>query len=97
MSRERHVYVVNSRLSVYKVIYWDDINDVVNELFTRITPKNLEIGEEIASQASGVLCDKLAPKLVAEIVIKKGKGFRLLGSRYKNTTGADWGLKRAVS
>lgn len=60
MNRPRPVYVVNSRLPVYKVTYGDGLGDVVSGLFTRIAPKILPIGKELASKAIGVLKDKVA-------------------------------------
>ena len=57
MSRARPVYVVNSRLPVYKVIYGDGIGDIITGLFTRIAPKILPIGKELASKAIGAIRD----------------------------------------
>jgi hypothetical protein len=63
MNRPRPVYVVNSRLPVYKVTYGDGLGDVVTGLFTRIAPKILPIGKEVASKTIGVLKDKLADNI----------------------------------
>ena len=62
-NRPRPVYVVNSRLSIYKVTFGDGLGDVVSGLFTRIAPKILPIGKERASKTIGVLKDKLTDNI----------------------------------
>ena len=63
MNRPRPVYVVNLRLPVYKVTYGNGLGDVVTGLFTRIAPKILPIGKEVAAKAIGVIKEKLADNI----------------------------------
>ena len=63
MNRPRPVYVVNSRLPVYTVTYGDRLGDVVTGLFTRIAPKMLPIGEEVALKTIGLLRHKIADNI----------------------------------
>ena len=60
MNRARPVHVINSRLPVYKLTYGNGLGDVVTGLFTRIAPKILPIGKELASKAIGVIADTAA-------------------------------------
>jgi len=64
MNRARRVHVVNSRLPVYKLTYGDGFGDVVTGLFTRIAPKILPIGKELASKAIGVVGKSAATEAV---------------------------------
>ena len=62
MNRARPVYVVNSRLPVYKITYGNGFGDVTG-LFTRVAPKILPICKEIASKAIGVLGNKIGTEV----------------------------------
>jgi len=55
MNRAKPIYVVNSRLPVYKLTYGNGLGDFVTGLFTRIAPKILPIGKELASKAIGII------------------------------------------
>jgi len=55
MNRPRRVNVVNSRLPVYKLTYGDGLGEVVTGLFSRVAPKLLPLGKELASKAIGTL------------------------------------------
>ena len=60
MNRARPVHVINSRLPVYQLTYGDGFGDTVTSLFTRIAPKILPVGKELASKAIGVIRDTAA-------------------------------------
>ena len=55
MNRPRRVHVVNSRLPVYKLKYGNGLGKVVTKLFTRIAPKLMPVGKELASKAIGAI------------------------------------------
>ena len=63
-NRARPVHVVNSRLPVYKITYGDGLGDVITGLFTRIAPKILPIGKELASKAIGIVSNTAAKDAV---------------------------------
>ena len=60
MNRAKPIHVINSRLPVYKLTYGDGLGDTVTSLLTRIVPKILPIGKELASKAIGVIGDTAA-------------------------------------
>ena len=60
MNRAKPVHVINSRLPVYKLTYGDGFSDTIKSLFTRVAPKILPIGKELASNAIGVIVDSAA-------------------------------------
>ena len=82
MNRARPVHVINSRLPVYKLTYGDGLGDVVTGLFTRIAPKILPIGKELASKAIGVITDTAAKDTGTYLYnVAKGKLASLVKSK----------------
>ena len=53
-----NVYVVNSRLSVYRAYYGDGLGNTIAGLFTRMAPKVAPFAKQIGMKAIDVIRDK---------------------------------------
>ena len=52
------VYVVNSRLPVYKTFYGDGFGNLIEGLFTRAAPKIMPLAKQMSMRAIDVIRDK---------------------------------------
>ncbi|KAK3592175.1 hypothetical protein CHS0354_031429 [Potamilus streckersoni] len=57
-NKPTNVYVVNSRLPVYKAYYGDGLGNIMAGLFTRIAPKVAPIAKQLAMKAIDVIRNK---------------------------------------
>ena len=53
-----HVYVVNSRLPVYRAWYGDGLGSTIAGLFTRLAPKVAPLAKQLGMKAIDVIRDK---------------------------------------
>ena len=53
-----NVYVVNSRLPVYRTYYGDGLGSTIAGLFTRMAPKVAPIAKQLSMKAIDVIRDK---------------------------------------